>query len=1136
MKAHTQAPHRNGLAAVALLTLSLPSLSSLPAPPPIGPELPAAACTDKESPEDRQRRGSRLLVHDKLASHLLQLRSEKQHLLDDYRCEGAAKAYHARIADQDATVESRYLPGGTVHATIHYQAARRHGVQRTLWPDGAVQSVEYYCRGQPVGFHRYHDTAGRLVAIADHASSDYRWQRRLQGLRTTIEAAKGASEQVEQRPQSGNIHIRRLFDVQGGTQVGAAVLQRPGVGGYQSLNAEASLAQLVTAGDQGWISVEGRRMRIINAPMDYMPFWEAYERERKGLPGAEPLAAEIKDILACPWIDEAMAAPLQHAALARPAVAALTDADRQATPRARYLACLQQPSESCLMPFALPLVQSEQSHRDLYLRATAVAALAVRQPGVAAPAIAELFTKESGFSRPNPYFAVPELLRAQAAQRAGDKAGAEAHAKAALAHAQRVVQAHESRNTLEALRRTGPELARMGFADLAGQAYEQLRDAGDPGAAEVLAAVGEAHAQAGRLDAAASAAAQLRQAVERPLSESERDKGVSRWYSPRATHAHALALVAQGLAQKGETARARELLARADAEFARVPASGAAWGNGQERLALALAHASVGNTGPVRRLAEPPAGAEWMDTPWATTQRQALEGLCEAGREAYLVDGRAYPHVLVPRLSAYHAMARFGALVSAHMRCGQVPAARALLEQAKTYDAPTPLCRSIDSQCATARHGALANAMLEAGQMDMLAEWATGRALAPRTQMLWAERLAEAGDQPAARSRLAALPGPDQRRQSAQHIHLVLAQARVEGSASRPDPALLEVAHTAAGAMEEPQERAEALLLVAQAYTAAGEPARARELLAAARAGFDSVLGGSQWQAGMAFSGSAMQLGRVAQGFVAAGSLEEALKTANALYQRPGTLAAQYQSQGLDARVEAAIFARQAAAPRSTTTTTAQAAFAALPPGKAKAQALDQVLRAAATRPGAAAWQAVALRELAASDAYFASATSSRERRALIGLLAGWLRLEPRKGAALQLEQLAAQARRIDTPAWRARSLCELGFTGTALGLPAGKPLLQEGAALAASHDSRFFPLDPAPTGACAHWARRAGDKEAAASLVERTVEPLRGPVRRQPDGQHPAHAGGLLNASIALFEAEHGELAVDWIRAYWRD
>ncbi len=1134
--------HRKGLAAAALLTLSLPSLASLPKEPPISPQLPASACIDKESPEDRMRRGSQMQVHSKLSSHLLQLHAEKLHPLEEYRCEADGKAYHARIAGDAVTVESRYQPGGTVHATAAYQASRRHGVLRTLWPDGAVQSVEYYCQGQPVGFHRYHDATGRLIAIADHAHSDYRWQRRLQGMRTTIEPATeaGKSDQVVQQPLSGNIHIRRLFGVQG-TEVEAPALQRPAVGGYQSLNPEARLAQLVTAGDQGWITVEGRRMRIINAPMDYAPFWEVYERERKGLPGADPLPSETKDLLACPWIDEAMAPPLPHPALARPAVAALSDAERQATPRARYEACVQQPASGCLMPFALPLALNDQSRRDLLLRATAVAALEMRLPGVAHPAIEELFARESGFNRPNPHFAVPELLRAQAALRAGDKARAEVHANAALAHARRVAPGYSAQTTLNALKRIGPELARMGFADLATSAYEQLKASDELGAAEILAAVGEAHARAGRMEAAADTVAQLRNPVARPMPDSPRGKEEWSFYSPRTAQAHAFALIAQALAQKGDTARAREMLVKAEA--ASEQTSGSFFDAGAARLALALAHARAGNPAPAQRLAEPPGNERWTDTAWDGIQRQALVSLCEAGRAAYWMDKRAYPHVQIPKPSESFAFARFGALASAHMQCGQVQAARSLLEQAKGYKLPTPPGDVVN---AAPRNEGIASAMLEAGQWDMLAEWATGRNLSTGLQIRWAERQADAGDRAAALGRLATLSGTAQRLADVDRIQLMLAQARVGAGTGQPDPDLLAAAHAAATAIDRPQNRAQALLAVARASTAAGAPPdKIRQLLAAARAGFDTVLSGnSPRQAPVDFSFAAMQLGLVAQEFVAAGSLDEALTTATQPYLRPGSLAAGHQIQGLDARVDAAIWARKAIsmAPQA-----AQAAFAALPPGNAKAEALDQVLRAASARPAAAAtaWQAAALRELATSDAYIEAAASSQQRRALIGVFAGWLRSVPApQGQApaqtalrtTQLEQLARQARRISHAGSRARGLCELGFTGISLGLPAGRPLLQEGSTLSISYDSRLYPLDPAPPGACAYWSRQAGDKDAAAELVDRTMEPLRGAVRRQPDGQHPTYAGDVLNTSLALFEAEQGELLVDWAQGYWRD
>lgn len=1145
---------RSGLAAAALLSFGLPCLALSPAPPPTPQKLDAQECIERGTAEGRWKNSSGLRVHQRLASHLSQLRVEKQHPLDEYRCEGAGLAYHARITDQAITVESRYLQEGKQHSstsylgsspTDGYREAQPHGIQRVNWPDGRLQSVEFYCQGQPVGFHRYYDATGRLLAIADHSSSDYRAERRLNGRRTLITRADQTLQGFLTGPVESPIGIRKLYEVHGARLDPALLQWRERPFHYSALDSGTRLEQLVTEGDQGWISEQGQRVRIVNAPMDYMPFWEVYERDRKRLPDGDPVEARNRKILACPWLDEAMKPPLSQAALARPRAAALTDAQRHARPRARYLACLQRPSETCLMPSVLPLALNEWNYGGAHVRSAAAAAIEMRQPELASDAIERLFDKERVNTAPTLRLAIPELMRARTAVLQGDVAGAELHARASLVNAQAPAPTTDGAALgLDILGRVGLELARMGYPDLATKAYEQLTTAHAQTAIDVLSAVGEAHARAGRREAAASVAAQLRMRKEHPLPDHLRDGGPVRWYSARAAHVHALALVAQALAQQGRTGEAQELLAQAQAEWSR--ASGQRYPSNDAELALALAQAALGDSAAAQRLADRAYGV-----PWAHTRNKAWAVLCDAGRANFVADRRVYHQPPYAAVTPIRHIPPYGALASAHVRCGQVQQARDLLEQGMQYAQEKAICNA-GMWCPWVQPpdamDLIALSMLEAGQVDMLETWSSGRTLGTKVHIRWAEQLAKGGNQDAARHRLAtasaqALVVPEELR-----IDLLLAKAWVEGGEVQPTLALLEDVYATASAIDAPHRRALALLSVARTFNAAGATARARELLSEARAGFDSILDGSLWRTHANVGEFGLQLGLVAQEFVAAGSLDEALRTVHSLYLQPGTLAAQHRAERLAGRVDAAIVENQSAA--MAPTQEVRAAFAALPPGSAKAQVLDAAMRQAASgqQPlAAAAWQALSQEALQSSDAYLANAASSLERRTQLGLMAGWLRLDLQRHQgteeeqsqlrALQLERLATHARRIDSAAWRARSLCELGFTGIALGLPAGKPLLQEGTTLAAQYNGKAPPLDPPPTGACAYWSLQAGEKAAAAALVDWAVEPLRAPVRHRPDGLlHPTSARDLINTSIALFEAAHGELVLDWRRGYWRD
>ncbi len=1035
-------------------------------------------------------------------------------------------AYHARIAGQRVEVESRYLAGGKLHAATTFLDGEAHGIQRVQWPNGRVQSVQYHCHGQPVGFHRYYDTAGGLVAISDHASSDYRWNRRLEGVYTILTPTEAGRFTIATTKLSGPIRIRKLYEVRGNV-LSKGMLQSPGIGTDPYSNSDVRLEQIVTGGDQGFITLNGKRVRLINAPMDYTPFWELYERDRQGNPGADPFTEENQKLLACPWMDEAMKPPLRHPALARPKVSPLTEAERQATHRVRYLACLQQPSEACLMPLALPLALNG-SHRDTFLKGTVVAALEMRQTGLANEAIAALQANEPAYSSPNPYLALTQLLSAQEALRAGDAARAEIHAKASLRHAQHVPQSHEMQLTLRTLRRLGPELARLGFADLAMRAHQQLKTADDPGAIDVLGAAGLAYARADQMDAASAAATQLRQSPEWPLPEHQREQGPVSWYSPRVAHVHALARIAQALSQRGNAAQAREVVAQAEAELARISAP-SRWDISKGLQALAVAHASLGNSERADQLTNQ---MHAFDRP--LVQQELAAAPCDAGNPVASEKLESLRAALPTNVSG-DSPALYARAASSHIRCGQVREGRALFEQAIRHADKAPLCwRGVCGAPQRYAREAVALELLKFDQLDILASWNPGHLPGPSVTILWAERLAASGDRPAARERLAGLIGEGKSVPEPFRIDVLLAQARIEGSASRPDASLMAASSAAAWAIDDPQQRAAALLSIARAFNAAGEQAQARPLLQAARAGFDDVLGSSQSQAGIAYTESSTQLGMVAGEFVVAGSLEEALKTAQSLYLQPGSLAAQYRAQGFAESIDAVIFMHTAA---SMEPQVALAAFEALPASGLKAFALNGWLQAPGKPPAASTLQAPALDPWPSIDAYFASASSSLDRRTLLGLFSGWLRADPQKPEqAKRLEQLATHARRTADVGWRARSLCELGFTGISLGLAAGRPLLQEGSTLSAQFDGRKFPLDPTPAGACAYWSRKAGESEMAADLVARAVEPLRAAVRYKPDGNYPTSATDLLNASVALFEAERGELAVEWNRNYWRN
>lgn len=1089
--------------------------------------LNAPACFDTDGPDGKRLRGTGWPVHHDIARHLaLLLRTVGQSA--DFRCAGVEFSYLGSATATEATVESRYLRSGVPHAKATYIYSKErggfisHGVTRASWPNGKPQSIEYYCNGLPVGFHRYFNTAGKLLSVADHTRSDYRAARNLQGSRNYFDS-NGSSHGGPQ-PDSGPLLFRQLFDIHDGKASPVGLHTRGRYSSfYVELDPASRVEQWVTAGNQGQIRLDTRLLTLVNTPMDYAPFRETYQRSRSGMPGLEPVVSHDQEILACPWVHEAMTLPPGAAALALPAVAPLSDEARQVTPRVRYLACMDSPSAACLLEFGARQVTNEESHRQVFQEGAALVALRLGRPDIVLEQVqAQIDLYAPGATYP--FLAVPEINRAEALIQLGLANQSRAAAERSFAHANRIPQAHEVHVSLRALAAIGPELARLGFRSLAVQALERLESEGDVGASRTRAAIGLADAMTGRNQEANALALQLRDAAanERVPQGPARPARADGWLTPNAHHVRSLALIAVSLARAGDTSRASAILQRAQDELSRTGVTG---DRSDMDNALASAFAALGDTAMMRSHLRSPDSPE--------TMVQVATVLCKGPAAAQARELLGSAKAALPTSISTRSAVQIASLARAYLDCGLVDEGRELLTQAYRHAADTPHCAG--DVCGGIREYALATATeatVESGQLDLLEPRMKG--VQPNhLHITWAVRQAEQGDVAGAIVRINTLkamqPNP---LTPVQRVKLRLAEARI--ASLRHDTGLRQLLNHAladASAIDGYLPRAEALLDVARASRTLGDKETALRTLLMAREHHDATVSSSANLPGMYYTSAQFQLGLIAQEFAANGAFDEADLTSRLLLMPVGTLASRSQASRWADQIDIALLLRSEP-PVSTREKLRM--LNRFPHSLIKLQALEALLQRPDMPVSAAA---EAAREHAAQTAaYLLASADGLERRQSVSVLAQWLRRFPQSvDAKHHFDSLLVETRRTSDAAWQARMLCELGFTAKQMGSDTWQEHFDKGVALAATFRIRTFPLDPPPAGGCAFWLRQAGEHDKAERVMDAAIYNLRDEAKKSHGMSRHAYAGHLLGLAIAYAEAASGEIAQDWRRMFWR-
>jgi hypothetical protein len=305
-------------------------------------------------------------------------------------CESMQFKYTAIRENDQVQVVSSYRKNDHIHAKYQYFADRngryrKHGILSAFWPDGKKQVIEYFCDGFAVGFHQYFDKNGNLTYVIDYTHSDYEWQKRI-GVGNFREFYQGSSKWGDANLSKPTQLFREVYAVDG-NKVTRKAFAIAGIfyPSWTALDLASSIKQWTKPGDQGAVIVENSSWHVVNNDFDYLPFSEVYQRHKQNLHGLRSPQSFYPEILACPWIDEAMQLALKDKRFKLKPVAVVSKQEIASTPQGRYAACLAKPNADCLFEQAYKNLQFESSHKATYVNGFGRATLATETVKVSPP-------------------------------------------------------------------------------------------------------------------------------------------------------------------------------------------------------------------------------------------------------------------------------------------------------------------------------------------------------------------------------------------------------------------------------------------------------------------------------------------------------------------------------------------------------------------------------------------------------------------------------------------------------------------------------------------------------------------------------------------------------------------------------
>ena len=1074
-------------------------------------------------------------VHNALFRYLL-VRYAQDAAQSEYECRSDHFRYRAEIRGGSVVVESRYRSSGRLHTIVSYprdeaeRGFRRHGVTEAYWPNGRLQAREYFCHGNPVGFQRYFDQNGRLTSIADFTKSDYRIERNPPGKHTLLTENGGILH------PSAPVH----FGFMEGYDLSRPKARRirfmsayfPSSEDWKDLDLNSTVATWANEGHQSTVALgSSAPLRLINEAMDYTPFWEHFQRDRLGLPGRDPVDPETARLLRCPWLDDAMSLAKERPEFAFPKPASVSDFERSSTPRAKYLACMENPSPLCLLQNGLGQAKLEDSHRDVFLRGAAEVAMVIHEPNLAIEAMDAILQKREGFGTLDPHFALFAAIKAQAASQAGQQGLADELAQRAFDHATAPRPAHEQKLTAEALQAIAVPLVRAGNIDLARRAYELIQASYPAKADEILMEIGLAELRGGHADNARSIANDLRSRISNPWKYQPAPPSFNRpwgYFSAEEAQILALANSVRGAAEGSHAEQASALAKRI--EIALHEQTSSLKKSSRIPWALAAMYARLGLPDKALNYL---ASVDYRKQE-AITETAAL--LCDAGR---IGDGQALlDSLLVPGFGEASAGSTkvIANLAKGRAKCGQPEEAVRNFELARSHANKTPFCSSDMCWNFTAiAHRELAEALIDAGELDLVNTWGNLEFARPEYQIQWVQEQIKRGKFVAADAHLSRLKEVSIRPGQAELRSQVLL---MEGELLASQDHILQATEkriesvNATRSIGDLPRRATAFRRIARLMAARGDQAGAMQLLDEALYSYDEILVGRTSQPGANFDDAATGFTILAGDFARLGQSERSQEIVEAFRYQPGMFAYRRDAEARVNRLEIELLVE---AMKQDRTTELQTELESYSPSLTKLLALDRVRQQALSGEESKSHASYWSKQVLLAKNYLDQATSDVERRQMIGIFASWLRAV-KLGADAQagLSKLVELSVRIDKPAWRSRALCELGYTAASMAADQGDSLFTEGLALAARHERRTFPLDPPPSGACAFWLKQAGNPVAAKNQLDQTMQSTREQTLRSQGMGRWVYAGDLLSFAIAAFESEQGEILVDWRTKFW--
>lgn len=631
-------------------------------------------------------------------------------------CQSRKFKYEGVQTGDTLKVVSHYRENGHIHA--EYLAFndrkisglyRKHGILRSFWPNGLPQATEYFCNGFPVGFHQYLDKQGKLKYVVDYSGSDYELKKRgghrifyLDNTRFSFPGSPNGSQL-----------FREVYAIEEGRAIhkafwGAGIFHLP----WTPLDPASNFVQWTTPGDQGLLFVNGRQVRIVNEDLDYLSFAEVYQRHQQGLPGLRSPQPFHPEILACPWIDEAMRLGLEDPRFKLKPIAAISAAERAASTEGRFAACIAHPNADCLFEHAADGLRFEGPHWLTDIQGFARSALSGGHPRWARQAMEGALAKTEGFRLPNPLFAERAALKAEAEFALGLDQEAERSLGVAYSHATTEGTGHaRDWDRIAGLMAVGSVWAKQADMERTRQVYIKAVAEGAPKALDIMAALGVALARQGQPDAALKLAdeffpAETTSALNNPSNPSfpTPSKLPSIAEADARLYLQALIGLMKGRFKRGDVMAARELFQEIDGHPL----------DSDSASRLSLVFAEMGEAERATRITQHI--YKWRYGLWIDT----AAALCQAGRKEAGTK-------LVAQVGAFSSSSgidkatHLANLARGETLCGDPRKGRKTFERARKIAAAIPCCASDVISDYAGRMLALVRAnRLEAGIMDGL--------------------------------------------------------------------------------------------------------------------------------------------------------------------------------------------------------------------------------------------------------------------------------------------------------------------------------------------------------------------------------------------------------------------------------